>query len=148
MKDALVILSGGQDSTTCAVIARNKHDKVYGVTFNYGQKHLTEIQSAIKIADKLDIELEIIDLGSRPGCRTESSECIELPPRQNPHGREPLPDRGCTRNHPRQAVGIESRLSHSRRGLSHPHKKRAIMSLGAHANPINESDWMVTHPTR
>lgn len=64
MTNALVILSGGQDSTTCAVIAREKHDKVYGVTFNYGQKHLTEIQSAIKIADNLDIELEIIDLGS------------------------------------------------------------------------------------
>lgn len=64
MTNTLVVLSGGQDSTTCAVIAREKHDKVYGVTFNYGQKHLTEIQSAIKIAEKLDIELEIIDLGS------------------------------------------------------------------------------------
>lgn len=64
MTNALVVLSGGQDSTTCAVIAREKHNKVYGVTFNYGQKHLTEIQSAIKIADKLDIELEIIDIGS------------------------------------------------------------------------------------
>lgn len=64
MTNALVVLSGGQDSTTCAVIARQKHDKLYGVTFNYGQKHLTEIQSAIKIAEKLDINLEIIDLGS------------------------------------------------------------------------------------
>ncbi|MFM6836852.1 MAG: 7-cyano-7-deazaguanine synthase QueC [Dolichospermum sp.] len=63
MRKALVVLSGGQDSTTCAVIARNQFDSVFGITFNYGQRHLTEVQSAIKIAQKLDISLEILDLG-------------------------------------------------------------------------------------
>ncbi|MFM6917298.1 MAG: 7-cyano-7-deazaguanine synthase QueC, partial [Dolichospermum sp.] len=63
MRKALVVLSGGQDSTTCAVIARNQFDSVFGITFNYGQRHLTEVQSAIKISQKLDISLEILDLG-------------------------------------------------------------------------------------
>jgi len=64
MSKALIVLSGGQDSTTCAVIAKQQFDEVFAVTFNYGQKHLTEVQSAIKIADFLSIPLEIIDLGS------------------------------------------------------------------------------------
>lgn len=64
MSKALIVLSGGQDSTTCAVIAKQQFDEVFAVTFNYGQKHLTEIQSAIKIAEFLSIPLEIIDLGT------------------------------------------------------------------------------------
>ena len=64
MSKALIVLSGGQDSTTCAVIAKQQFDEVFAVTFNYGQKHLTEIQSAIKIAEFLSIPLEVIDLGA------------------------------------------------------------------------------------
>ena len=63
MSRALVVLSGGQDSTTCAVMAKQQFDEVYAVTFNYGQKHLTEIGSAIKIAEALSMPLEIVDLG-------------------------------------------------------------------------------------
>jgi len=63
MSKALIVLSGGQDSTTCAVLAKQQFDEVEAVTFNYGQKHLTEVQSAIKIADLLSIPLEIVDLG-------------------------------------------------------------------------------------
>ena len=49
---ALVILSGGQDSTTCLYWALHQPsvDSVHCITFDYGQKHHIEIQSASKIA--------------------------------------------------------------------------------------------------
>lgn len=47
---ALVVFSGGQDSTTCLAWAIKKFDKVYAITFDYGQRHKTELLSAKKIA--------------------------------------------------------------------------------------------------
>lgn len=47
---ALVVFSGGQDSTTCLAWAIQKFDKVYAITFDYGQRHKTELLSAKKIA--------------------------------------------------------------------------------------------------
>lgn len=40
---ALVVFSGGQDSTTCLGWAKNRFDEVETITFDYGQKHRVEI---------------------------------------------------------------------------------------------------------
>jgi 7-cyano-7-deazaguanine synthase len=62
---ALVIFSGGQDSTTCLAIAKAEFDEVHTISFNYGQRHLTEIQSAGQIAALVGVAShEIINLGS------------------------------------------------------------------------------------
>ena len=61
--DAVVVFSGGQDSTTCLFWALKKFDKVYAVTFDYNQKHKLEIECAKKIAKDLNVEHTILDMG-------------------------------------------------------------------------------------
>ena len=59
----LVVLSGGQDSTTTALFARKECKELHGVTFDYGQKHKIEIKSAVKIAKLLNFKThEIIKI--------------------------------------------------------------------------------------
>jgi len=50
---ALVVLSGGQDSTTCLfwAIDRFGRDKVSTITFDYGQRHRVELECAARVAE-------------------------------------------------------------------------------------------------
>lgn len=59
---ALVLLSGGQDSTTCLYWALNKFKKVYAIGFSYGQKHKIELRQAEKIAKDLRVEYKIFNI--------------------------------------------------------------------------------------
>lgn len=51
----IVLLSGGLDSTTILRIGQDKGYEVYPLTFNYGQKHLIEIEAAKTICKKYGI---------------------------------------------------------------------------------------------
>ncbi|MCI0183728.1 7-cyano-7-deazaguanine synthase QueC [Sulfoacidibacillus ferrooxidans] len=53
---AVVILSGGLDSTTCLGIAMDAGYDVYALTFDYGQRHRVEIESAKKVAAFYDVK--------------------------------------------------------------------------------------------
>jgi 7-cyano-7-deazaguanine synthase len=53
MKRAVVVFSGGQDSTTCLIQALQQYDEVHCVTFDYGQRHREEITVAQHLAKKL-----------------------------------------------------------------------------------------------
>lgn len=61
-KTAVVLLSGGLDSTTCLFIAKQNMDKVYAISFDYGQKHSIELKRAKKIAKSQKIEHSIIKI--------------------------------------------------------------------------------------
>ena len=55
MSKAVVVFSGGQDSTTCLIQALNQYDEVHAVTFDYGQRHSEEIATAAKLAKELKV---------------------------------------------------------------------------------------------
>lgn len=59
---ALVVFSGGQDSTTCLVWALQQFREVEVVTFDYNQKHRLEIDCAKAIAKKLGVKHHILDM--------------------------------------------------------------------------------------
>lgn len=53
MKHAVVLLSGGIDSTTTLAIARAEGYEVYALSFEYGQRHQIETKAAHRVADSL-----------------------------------------------------------------------------------------------
>ena len=53
---AVILLSGGLDSTTCLAIAKSQSFELYALTFNYGQRHDFELKSAQKIVDHYQIK--------------------------------------------------------------------------------------------
>ena len=61
-KEALVVFSGGQDSTTCLFWAKKHFEKVYALSFLYGQKHEKEVELAREIARKAGVEFEVMDV--------------------------------------------------------------------------------------
>lgn len=62
MRDkTMVVLSGGQDSTTCLFWAKKEFREVYSISFDYGQKHSIELDSATKIAKMAGVDHEIIN---------------------------------------------------------------------------------------
>ncbi|MET0786734.1 MAG: 7-cyano-7-deazaguanine synthase QueC [Paenisporosarcina sp.] len=59
---AVVVFSGGQDSTTCLFWALTQFEEVYTVTFDYGQRHIEEITCAKEIADQLNVPFKLLDM--------------------------------------------------------------------------------------
>lgn len=60
----LVVLSGGQDSTTCLHWAKQKAKEVRAISVHYGQRHAIELESARQIADLANVPLEIVMVGN------------------------------------------------------------------------------------
>jgi len=69
MKKAVVLYSGGLDSTTCMAIARSEGYATYALSFAYGQRHSIELQKAreyaprIGAADHLVVEVDMRRIG-------------------------------------------------------------------------------------
>lgn len=63
---ALVILSGGQDSTTCLYWAMDRFgvENVSSVTFDYGQRHRIELECAREIADYAGVTIAVLPINT------------------------------------------------------------------------------------
>ena len=61
---AMVLLSGGLDSSTCLALAVNEHgaDNVIALSLSYGQKHIREIKAAEDVAKHYGVELMTYDV--------------------------------------------------------------------------------------
>lgn len=59
---ALVVFSGGQDSTTCLFWAKKHFKEVYALSFLYGQKHVKEVDLAREIARKAEVHFDVMDV--------------------------------------------------------------------------------------
>ncbi len=60
IKKAVVLSSGGIDSTTVMAIAKNKGFEIYSLSFFYGQRHAFELEAAKKVAEALGSTKHIV----------------------------------------------------------------------------------------
>lgn len=56
MKKAVILLSGGLDSTTCMSVAENEGYELYPISFDYGQRHTRELDAAKAVAKYYQVE--------------------------------------------------------------------------------------------
>ncbi|MDA1052055.1 MAG: 7-cyano-7-deazaguanine synthase QueC [Planctomycetota bacterium] len=57
---AVVLLSGGLDSTTILALAKQSGFEPYAISFRYGQRHAVELDAAARIAAKFDVAKHIV----------------------------------------------------------------------------------------
>jgi 7-cyano-7-deazaguanine synthase len=84
VEKALVVLSGGQDSTTCLywAIDRFGADHVETVTFDYGQRHRVELECAARVADFAGVPNRVlpIDTFAELGGDALTDEAVAVQP--------------------------------------------------------------------
>ncbi|MCP4371805.1 MAG: 7-cyano-7-deazaguanine synthase QueC, partial [Deltaproteobacteria bacterium] len=83
-KKAVVLSSGGLDSTTVMAMAKNEGYLIYSLSFSYDQRHLVELEAAEKIAEIIGVEKHLVlnlDLNKIGGSALTDS--IDVPKNRN-----------------------------------------------------------------
>lgn len=79
-RKAVVLVSGGLDSTTCLAMAKREGFEVFALSFSYGQRHRAELKAARKVAEALGVKEHLVldvPLGAIGGSALTSE--IEVP---------------------------------------------------------------------
>jgi len=83
MKKAIILISGGLDSGVVSAIAKDQNYELFGLSFDYGQRHKIEIESAKKIANFCSFkEHKIINIDLRVFGKSALTDDIEVPKSQ------------------------------------------------------------------
>ena len=100
MSKALIVFSGGQDSTTCLFWAKEKFGEVEAISFDYGQKHRLELEVASAIAKKARVPFHVYKLDlltqitnnalTNPEVEIETEKPADRPPNTLVEGRNLL----------------------------------------------------------
>ena len=99
MKKAVVLISGGLDSTTVLAIAESKGFKLYALTFDYGQRHKLELSSAKKVAKHFGVfEHKIIKIDLRSFGGSALTSGMKIPQNRNIRSRNIPPTYVPARN--------------------------------------------------
>jgi len=84
VKKAVVLSSGGLDSTTAMAIAKFEGFEIYSLSFSYGQRHAVELEAAQKVADALGVTEHLVinmDLNKIGG--SSLTDDIEVPKKRD-----------------------------------------------------------------
>jgi 7-cyano-7-deazaguanine synthase len=83
-KDAVILLSGGVDSATAALIAKQNGFHLHALTLRYGQRHERELEAAKKVADFLGAKQLIIEFDLRAIGGSALTDEIQVPKGRRP----------------------------------------------------------------
>lgn len=84
-KKAVILFSGGLDSTTVLAIARAEGYSVHALSFRYGQRHMQELAAARKLAHLMGVEEHlVIDINMRDIGGSALTDDIEVPKVERP----------------------------------------------------------------
>ena len=79
-KKAVVLLSGGLDSTTCLAIAENEGFDCYAMSFRYGQRHAVELAAAERVAETMGVSDHlVVDIDLRMIGGSALTDAIDVP---------------------------------------------------------------------
>ena len=85
---ALVIFSGGQDSTTCLYWAKKRFAEVEAISFDYGQRHRIELEVAKTIASEADVPWQVFKFDMIDPYNALTSPDVEME-KEKPDDRPP-----------------------------------------------------------
>ena len=84
MRKAVILLSGGLDSSTCLAIAQKDGYELHSLSFRYGQRHEFEIGAAKKIAKSMEVKNHIVmNINLREFGGSALTDNVEVPKNRN-----------------------------------------------------------------
>ena len=77
---AVILLSGGLDSATTVAVARSQGFELYALSFDYGQRHRSELEAARRVAEGLGVKRHVtLEIDLRPFGASALTADIEVP---------------------------------------------------------------------